>query len=169
MVNKIITGLFALGAALLLTGCESPLNQAARTGNTGQIQQLLDQGADINADSRGYTPLMRAARSGNPKVVEQLLSKGADINAAGTLGNTALIVAATGGQIECVKALLDHGANLNQTNRHGKSALDYARKKGRSDIAQIIEAASRKGTAKEATPPSVPATLPPPAESAAPF
>jgi hypothetical protein len=172
-VNKTTTCLFLLAAAMLLTGCESPLNKAALAGNTAKIQQLLDNGADINKRTLAYsrTPLLYAAETGNTNVVELLLSKGANINAPDAIGYTALMLATVRGHAECVKVLLAHGANIDQRtvalsqDLPSLTALDLAIKSGHPEIEQLIKAASRKG----ATQSSVPTTLPPPAESASPF
>jgi ankyrin repeat protein len=113
-MNKATTYLFALVAAMLLTGCALPLNQAAMRGDTTQVQQLLDKGADVNTkDSNGETALMEAAGNGHPEVVKQLLAKGADVNAKSSYGYTALLYAADKGHTECVGLLLDGGANIN--------------------------------------------------------
>ena len=46
----------------------SDLLEAAGAGNTATVEQLLEQGADINAkDHDGTTPLITAARMGTPK------------------------------------------------------------------------------------------------------
>jgi ankyrin repeat protein len=97
-VNKTTTCLFLLAAAMLLTGCESPLNKAALAGNTAKIQQLLDNGADINKRTLAYsrTPLLYAAETGNTNVVELLLSKGVQTSMrSDAMGYTALDVEAT--------------------------------------------------------------------------
>jgi ankyrin repeat protein len=113
-MNKNTTYLFVLAAAMLLTGCASPLKQAAMRGDTTQVQQLLDKGVDVNAkDSNGETALMEAAGNGHTEVVKQLLAKGADVNAKSSYGYTALLYAADKGHTECVGLLLDGGANIN--------------------------------------------------------
>jgi ankyrin repeat protein len=175
-MNKTTTCLIALAAAMLLTGCESPLNQAAQRGDTTRVQQLLDKGADINAKSNGRTPLMWAAQNGNTIVLEQLLSKGANINATGIFGWTALILAAQQGHTDCVKVLLQHGANMDQRTDSlpgmtSQNALEWARSGGHTRTVQLLEAASQNGgmAAKDAVQPAVPTTLPPPTDSAAPF
>lgn len=159
---------------MLLTGC-LPLQRAAGRGDTAQVQQLLDQGIDVNArDGNNNTALICAAGSGNTETVDLLLKRGADVNAIDDGGWTALIRAAFRGHAECVKLLLAHGANVNQTRSAGPfmsscTAAGWAKKGGYPEVAQIIEAASQKGTTKEVAQPSVPTTLTPPAESATPF
>jgi len=158
-MNTPTTRLFALAAAMLLTGCY-PLHWAALHGNTTKAQQLIDQGIDVN--EKGFandTPLMGAAYSGHPAVIKLLLDRGADINAADRKGWTALMHAAHAGQTECVRVLLARGASLNQRNRDGQNALDLVRKKSRLEIAQLFEAASRKAgaaTDQEAPPALLP-------------
>ena len=176
-----MTYVFALAAAMLLTGCESPLNKAAQRGDTARVQQLLDKGVDVNARSgvwAGRLPLICAARDNKTNVVEQLLSKGADINAKDYEGWTALALTSYLGHAECVKLLLEHGANTEigttagifyDANQPVKTALDLAREQGHAEIIIMIEAASRTGATKEAAQTPDPTTLTPPAESAAPF
>jgi ankyrin repeat protein len=176
-MNKTTTCLFSLAAAMLLTGCIAipPLHQAAERGDTAQVQQLLDQGTDVNAKSAGnMTALMCAAGQGRVETVELLLNKGADVNAASDfVGWTALLEASYGGHTECVKVLLAHGANIDQrtipiSTLPSHNALEFARENNHPDIVQLIQAASRNGNGS--TPqPSVPTALPPPAESSAPF
>ena len=175
MMNKTTTCLFALAAAMLLTGCESPLNKAARAGDTARMQQLLDKGADINLRTLAYgrTPLLYAVANNNTNEVEWLLSRGADVNKPDLIGWTPLILAAFCNNPACVKILLEHGADINLRtiaiqDQPSKTAMDFARERGYTEIVQLLEAASQKGKTS-ATQLSVPTTLPPPAGSAAPF
>jgi ankyrin repeat protein len=108
------------------------------------------------------------------ETVELLLNRGADVNATGdVVGWTALLCAAQAGHTECVKVLLAHGANIDQrtmpiSTLASHNALEFARENGHTDIVQLIQTASRNGNSLT-TPPSVPTTLPPPAEQATPF
>jgi ankyrin repeat protein len=48
------------------------------------VQQLLEKGADVNAQGGWYgSALLAALFGGHHKVVQQLLEKGADVNAQG--------------------------------------------------------------------------------------
>ena len=162
-----MTCLFSLAAAMLLTGCIAvpPLHEAAGRGDTAKVQLLLDQGTDVNAKSAGnMTALMCAAGQGHTGTVELLLNKGADVNVTSDfVGWTALLEASYGGHTECVKVLLAHGANINQrtipiATLASHNALEFARENGHPEIVQLIEAASRKGTAtvEAAEPPLLP-------------
>ena len=56
-----------------------PLHDAVISDQTAQVQQLLAQGANINArDAQGRTALMLAAMGSNPGLVELLMKAGAD-------------------------------------------------------------------------------------------
>jgi len=99
--------------AMLLSGCVTPLENAASRGDVTEVRRLLGNGANVNAaDSDGETVLMRAAAQGYAAVVQQLLDKGADVNAQTHYGYTALLFAAENGHTDCVSKLLDQGANI---------------------------------------------------------
>ena len=60
-------------------GDPSPLNMAARRGNSSKMRVLLDAGADPNDKNRwGLTPLHFAADSGRDDAIRLLLEAGAD-------------------------------------------------------------------------------------------
>jgi ankyrin repeat protein len=53
------------------------LLQAAAAGNTAKVEQLLKQGADVNANHyRGWTALMHAAAKGHTETVMILIAAG---------------------------------------------------------------------------------------------
>ena len=63
-----------------LSSSGSPdLWEAARSGNTAQVERLIDQGAPVNApDKMGKTALMLAAMNGQTATVQKLLALGAN-------------------------------------------------------------------------------------------
>ena len=101
------------------------ITAAARGGHTGLVQQLLDDGADVNCvfDSCSWpngeapNPLRAAACAGNLSMVRFLLAHGAlavfpedeDSNDPDTVRK-----AAARGHIEIVHTLIDHGADPHQ-------------------------------------------------------
>ncbi|MHC4450530.1 MAG: ankyrin repeat domain-containing protein, partial [Planctomycetota bacterium] len=63
----------AVLSALLLLACATPrgtpLHHAALAGDLGEVERLLDEGAEVDArDEDGTTPLQLAARTGRMKV-----------------------------------------------------------------------------------------------------
>lgn len=120
-----------VGLTVVLSGCATttPLSAAAESGDVKQIQQALENGADIN--SRGiwgqHTLLTGHAVAGNENMVRWILAKGADINATTgawpSRGNhsragysyfryfSPLQCAAWNGHEGVVKILLENGAD----------------------------------------------------------
>jgi hypothetical protein len=81
------------------------------SGDLEQLDQLLGQGADVNAGDRtGVTPLMRAAYHGQLAMVRALVEHGADPNAKDRSGLTAMMMAKHGKHDEIVEALRSLGA-----------------------------------------------------------
>ena len=102
-----------------------PLEIAARQGNTGLVQMLLREGAQIDAsdansedneysDGCAYTALQIAAFWGHVAVVECLLSNGADVNAVRQTLGTPLQAALEGGRFEVAELLLARGAEIDK-------------------------------------------------------
>ena len=58
------------------------------------IQQLLDKGAGVNAQTDEGTALMMAVRRGHTEIVKLLLARGAQVDAKHRLGDSALIMSA---------------------------------------------------------------------------
>ncbi|WP_435017420.1 ankyrin repeat domain-containing protein [Tundrisphaera sp. TA3] len=84
---------------------------AARHGQLGMVDLLLDHGADIEGmDDLGSRPLIEAASNGHTPVVRRLLERGADLDADAWCGRTALSEAAIGGHRELCMFLIAMGA-----------------------------------------------------------
>ena len=84
-----------------------PLLDAARTGNTTALQELLAQGAPINArDDNGNTALMLAVRYRHATTVRKLLDLGADTGLRNHEGLTALQIAQQMGFADIAETLL---------------------------------------------------------------
>lgn len=115
----------------------------------GQVQALLDAGADVNArdsdDDNDMTALEWAAWAGNSDVVYALLDAGAAVNAKDKVGETALMTAVRYDKPDIVKALIDAGADVNaeeDSDHENLTAIMYAAmsESDDSNMAEIIKA-----------------------------
>ena len=68
----------SIKGVVLHSRCGTPLLIAVRNGHHDVAEYMIDCGADVNAEVRGFTPLALAAASGSDAFVRRLLSAGAD-------------------------------------------------------------------------------------------
>ncbi|XP_061169145.1 serine/threonine-protein phosphatase 6 regulatory ankyrin repeat subunit B-like [Saccostrea echinata] len=130
---------------------DSPnLHQLARAGNEAQLQEIINNGCDVNLeDSDGLTALYIATKRSHTKIVEILLQNGAcvntkhnplhivrdlaiahlllqakgDLNARDEYGNTPLHKAIIAGKENLVEFYLSVGADIYQMNAKKQTAL----------------------------------------------
>ena len=165
-----ILSVMVLSLSLLAAGQAAPgslddqLIQSARNGDTAAVQQLLQQGANIEAKPYGDAALPVAAGFGHVDVVKLLLDKGANIETKDRNGWTplelaiaygrpgvvnlllekganpeaALLYAVGKGKPEVVKLLLEKGANPEVKDKYGATALIWAARKGQSDVVKLL-------------------------------
>jgi len=92
------------------------LMKAAMEGDTAQAQQMIRDGADVNArDDSGRTALMIAASNGHTYIVQLLLDSGADPAARDKQNMTALLSAEAKGFARTASLLKDSTPNGAQT------------------------------------------------------
>jgi ankyrin repeat protein len=166
--------LLSLLGPLLVTGCMSPLHQAAGSNDINTATKLLDQGADVNEKNKlnGSTALKVASSQGNIDMVKLLLDRGADVNlASGNMGWTALSNAAWTGQTEVAILLVERGADINKAI----AGLNRGMVTGKAiDMLNGLKSkksasASGQNSFTGQSPQPTATSLPPPAESATPF
>ena len=118
----------------------TPLHRAASANDLAAVKQLIDQGAQIDAQTKdGWTPLSYAAAfSSTPEIVQLLLDNKAQIDARTKLGSTPLMLAAaTSSTPEIVQLLIDKKAQINVRDKLGVTPLMLAA--ARSSTLEIVQ------------------------------
>ncbi len=88
----------------------TPLMDAARSGQTDRIRELLATGSDPNKrDTDGVTALIYAVANGHTDAAKLLIAAGADINVRSKWGQTAITSAGFIGRIDILELLLAKG------------------------------------------------------------
>ena len=107
--------MFAVGA--------TPIGPGGHRCNPDLLKELLDRGADVNAQAVGGTALLFAVENGDIAAVSTLLARGADPNLHGPTG-TPLEQAAARREPEIVSKLLARGAKpLGYRDANGRTTL----------------------------------------------
>lgn len=115
------------------------LIQAAEAGDTPQVLQLIQQGANINGqDERGRTAVMAATHSNRVDTVRALIETGADINLRDNRMDNPFLYASAEGLFEIVKLTIEASADTRLTNRFGGTALIPAAERGHVEIVQEL-------------------------------
>jgi hypothetical protein len=115
------------------------LHRAARSGNVQELQQLLAQGANIEAQNNiQKTPLHEAAEWGHAECVRVLLEGGANPNIQDQYGHKPLHKAAEWGRTDCVRLLLERGIDPNIQSKYRETSLRMAATHNRTDIVQLL-------------------------------
>lgn len=89
------------------------------------VEDLLDQGADVNRLHGTLLPLHCACMVNDPDVALLLLQRGAQVNAFDGFGRSALHYAVESG-FDCIELLIENGAELNITDGNGDTPLHWA-------------------------------------------
>jgi ankyrin repeat protein len=129
-------------AALLESGVELDVFEAAATGQTRRLQDLLREDPSLaNAYAPdGFTPLGFAVFFGQPEIVNALLKAGANVNAPSreSMKVTPLASAAAAKQNEIAHLLIAHGANVNARAASGHIPLHEAAANGNLELVKLL-------------------------------
>ena len=117
----------------------SLLQIAGLSGNLPAARELLDMGADPNAQGDDLrNALQAAATNGSEAIVRLLIDRGADINAQGGIDGNALQAAVIQGNEATIRLLLDRGADINARGGHYGNALQAAVAWGNEAIVHLL-------------------------------
>lgn len=106
---------------------DQPLIDAAWANDVARAQQLISEGADVNAqDSTQQSAYLIATSEGYLDLLELTLANGADLTSLDSYRGTGLIRAGERGHAGIVGRLLQVGIDVNHVNRPGWTALDEA-------------------------------------------
>ena len=112
---------------------------AAGAGDTEQVLQLLQDGADINAtDKQGRTAVMAAAYQNEVVTVKALIQEGANINIQDDHLENVILNSGANGNLEIVRLAIEAGADMTITNRFGGTALIPASERAHVEVVKEL-------------------------------
>ena len=117
----------------------SALTLAIYRNNNQVAKFLIENGADINGNSKMGTPLMAAIVKGNTEAAKLLIENKADVNAADENGTTALIYAVQFANPDMIKLLLEHKVDKTHSDKQQKTAFEYAVFAGKDQIINLLK------------------------------
>jgi len=145
---------FALVAALPAGHAyvpDSPVADAAQSGDLDIVRDLLRDGADVNAaQGDGMTALHWAAHRGDLDMIEVLVYAGSNLEATTRVAEyTPLLIAARTGHGDAAVLLIDAGANPNVATTTGVTPLHLAAGAGQTQAVEALLAAGADVEARE--------------------
>ena len=112
----------------------TPLHKAARKGDANKVLSLLNEGVNIEGETRtGYTPLHYSAMMGQTEVCRLLLERAGHNGTYHLLakrnknGWTPLHSACENNRVDTAILLIEFGADLGVKDNQGRKPLDLAR------------------------------------------
>jgi ankyrin repeat protein len=129
-------------AALLETGVELDVFEAAATGRVERLTALIEKDPSlVNAYAPdGFTPLGFAVFFAQREIVKALLNAGADVNLPSreSMKVTPLASAAAAKQTDIARELIAHGANVNARAAGGHIPLHEASATGNVELVNLL-------------------------------
>lgn len=124
----------------------TPLFMALMTGDTAQMQTLINKGAQVNIKAPGVgTPLLYACSTGNVQAAQILVNAKANLNEANESGLTPLMLACIMGNTDLAQVLLAAGADTQIKQKGtGYTALNLAEQTNNSALINLIKEHTKK-------------------------
>ncbi len=141
LLFMVFTALITMAPCSVLakTTLADALIDAAGAGDIAKVQNLLQQGADVNEKNKnGFSPLILACLFGKSDVAKVLLDKGANVNIQDDGGMAPIILAAGNGNVPLMKILLAKGAKLDMTDNKGRTAMHFAAMRSKLNALQFL-------------------------------
>ena len=142
IMNALYHGKKDVVKKLLASGIELNIHEAAGTGQTQRLRELIRADPSIvnSHAADGFTPLGLAIFFGHPETVNALLDAGADVNLASreSMKVSPLASASAAGQLEIARVLIAHGANVNARAAGDFTPLHESAASGRIEFAQLL-------------------------------
>ena len=159
LLTRSVSG-FVLWSLLLLTlfkgqasaAKTEDLLESAAKAEPEKVRQLIQDGADVNAQNKdGWTPLMVAAyNNSNSETLMALIEAGAGINAKDKDGWTPLMVAAQyNPHLKALTALLEAGADVYVKGNDGGTPLLLAAIGNTPEVLTVLLEAGSDAKAKD--------------------
>ncbi|XP_059171171.1 ankyrin-3-like [Physella acuta] len=119
----VVNALCAAGADInyVING-ESVITNAIRHYRSGVIDQLINEGCNINS-AVPDPPLISAISMNKKRIMNLLLMRGADVNIMSSTGIAPLMVASRLNSLGIISDLLENGADINKANEEGLTPL----------------------------------------------
>jgi ankyrin repeat protein len=122
-----------------------PLHLSAAFATPEAVELLLEHGAHVHQVShnamRNQALHACIALGNSVESLRLLLEAGADVNAIQAGGYTPLHQAAANGNAAAIEVLLAHNAGKTSRCDQSKTPADYARERGHTDLAVLLETA----------------------------
>ena len=137
--RRCLSVLILVGLGSGITGAQTPLTEAAKNSDIGEVRALISEGMDANvAEADGTTALHWATHRDELPMAALLIDQGASVTATNRYGVTPISLAAVNGNAAMIALLLDAGADPNTTLPEGETALMTAARTGVVDGVQVL-------------------------------
>jgi len=114
------------------------LESAVKKGDLQRVEELVRDGADVNATQGGWPILLDAIQFGSYKICEFLIARGAHVNPQSSSETAPLIMAAKTNLRDICELLIKYGAKINASNSMGFTGLIFAAKNGNEKICELL-------------------------------